>query len=67
MTLRETHHPLVVVPGLRGHVDDHWQTRLAARLPGARSSLHPAFPWSEPQRDVRWLPHLPHQSDQIVV
>jgi predicted alpha/beta hydrolase family esterase len=23
----------VIVPGLRGHVDDHWQTRLAASLP----------------------------------
>lgn len=27
--LREAH-PLVIVPGLRGHVEDHWQTRLAA-------------------------------------
>ena len=35
MTVRETHHPLVVVPGLRGHVEDHWQTRLAAKLPHA--------------------------------
>ena len=35
MTVRETHHPLVVVPGLRGHVEDHWQTRLAAKLPNA--------------------------------
>ena len=26
---------VVLVPGLRGHVEDHWQTRLAARLPGA--------------------------------
>ncbi len=34
MMLRETH-PLVIVPGLRGHVDDHWQTRLAAKLPNA--------------------------------
>ena len=32
--LRETH-PLVIVPGLRGHVEDHWQTRLAAKLPHA--------------------------------
>ena len=23
------------MPGLRGHVDDHWQTRLAAKLPDA--------------------------------
>ncbi len=27
---------VVLVPGLRGHVEDHWQTRLAATLPGAR-------------------------------
>ncbi|MGY1620495.1 RBBP9/YdeN family alpha/beta hydrolase [Geodermatophilus sp. SYSU D00691] len=26
---------VVLVPGLRGHVEDHWQTRLAATLPGA--------------------------------
>ena len=25
---------VVLVPGLRGHVEDHWQTRLAASLPG---------------------------------
>jgi predicted alpha/beta hydrolase family esterase len=35
MMLRETHHALVIVPGLRGHVEDHWQTRLAAKLPDA--------------------------------
>ena len=28
---------VVLVPGLRGHVEDHWQTRLAARLPNART------------------------------
>jgi predicted alpha/beta hydrolase family esterase len=28
---------VVVVPGLRGHVEDHWQTRLAASIPGART------------------------------
>ena len=27
---------VVLVPGLRSHVEDHWQTRLAASLPGAR-------------------------------
>ena len=27
---------VVLVPGLRGNVEDHWQTRLAASLPGAR-------------------------------
>jgi uncharacterized protein len=28
---------VVLVPGLRGHVEDHWQTRLAATLPDART------------------------------
>ena len=28
---------VVLVPGLRGHVEDHWQTHLAAALPGART------------------------------
>jgi uncharacterized protein len=28
---------VVLVPGLRGHVEDHWQTRLAATLPGTRT------------------------------
>jgi len=27
---------VVLVPGLRGRVEDHWQTRLAASMPGAR-------------------------------
>jgi predicted alpha/beta hydrolase family esterase len=28
---------VVLVPGLRGHVEDHWQTRLAATLPNVRT------------------------------
>jgi hypothetical protein len=28
---------VLFVPGLRGHVADHWQTLLAARMPGART------------------------------
>lgn len=28
---------LLIVPGLRDHVDDHWQTRLERKIPGARS------------------------------
>jgi uncharacterized protein len=28
---------VVLVPGLRGHVEDHWQTHLAAAFPGART------------------------------
>ena len=28
---------VVLVPGLRGHVEDHWQTVLAAALPDART------------------------------
>ncbi len=31
MVLRDTHHTLVIVPGLRGHVEEHWQTKLAAK------------------------------------
>ena len=38
--LREAH-PIVIVPGLRGHLEDHWQTRLAAKLPHAL--LVPSF------------------------
>ena len=33
---RQEEPTIVLVPGLRGHVEDHWQTRLAARLPNAR-------------------------------
>ena len=39
--LRETHQTLVIVPGLRGHVEDHWQSRLAAKRPEA--VVVPAF------------------------
>ena len=35
MMLREADTTTVIVPGLRRHVDDHWQTRLAAKLPDA--------------------------------
>lgn len=28
---------VVIVPGLRGHVDDHWQTILATRIAGTRT------------------------------
>jgi uncharacterized protein len=35
MMLREPRTTTVIVPGLRKHVEDHWQTRLAAKLPGA--------------------------------
>jgi uncharacterized protein len=28
---------VVLVPGLRGHVENHWQTRLAATLPNTRT------------------------------
>ncbi|SDD23939.1 RBBP9/YdeN family alpha/beta hydrolase [Rhodococcus tukisamuensis] len=28
---------IVIVPGLRGHVEDHWQTILAAGIPGTRT------------------------------
>lgn len=35
MMLRDPH-TIVIVPGLRGHVEEHWQTRLAAKLPNVR-------------------------------
>ena len=36
MMLGTSHTTVVIVPGLRGHVEDHWQTHLAMRLPDAR-------------------------------
>ncbi|MDY7801347.1 RBBP9/YdeN family alpha/beta hydrolase [Burkholderia stagnalis] len=36
MTLAKTP-TILIVPGLRDHVDDHWQTHLERRLPNARS------------------------------
>ena len=47
MMLREPS-TTVIVPGLRGHVDDHWQTRLAARLSNA--VVVPSF--DRPKRDL---------------
>jgi predicted alpha/beta hydrolase family esterase len=47
MMLRESH-TTVIVPGLRGEVDDHWQTRLAAKLPN--SIVVPSF--HRPKRDL---------------
>jgi len=40
-------YPIVIVPGLRGHVDEHWQTKLAAKLPNAR-----VVPLGRPKRDL---------------
>jgi uncharacterized protein len=42
---------VVLVPGLRGHVEDHWQTHLAATLPSAR--LMPALGRENPSLDER--------------
>ena len=42
---------VVLVPGLRAHVVDHWQTRLAAGLPGARL-VEPLGP-DDPRLDAR--------------
>jgi len=39
--------PIVFVPGLRGHVEEHWQTKLAAKLPNAR-----VVPLGRPKRDL---------------
>jgi hypothetical protein len=35
MTMAKTHPTIVIVPGLRDDVPDHWQTLLAARLPNS--------------------------------
>lgn len=35
--MQDTSPTVVIVPGLRDHVADHWQTLLAARLPKVRS------------------------------
>jgi predicted alpha/beta hydrolase family esterase len=42
---------VVLVPGLRGHVEDHWQTLLAAALPNAR--LVPPLGRDNPDLDER--------------
>jgi uncharacterized protein len=42
---------VVLVPGLRGHVEDHWQTRLAATLPNVRTV--PPLGRTEPSLDAR--------------
>jgi predicted alpha/beta hydrolase family esterase len=42
---------VVLVPGLRGHVEDHWQTHLAATLPSAR--LVPPLGRDNPDLDER--------------
>ena len=42
---------VVLVPGLRGHVEDHWQTRLAATLPSAW--MVPPLGRTEPSLQVR--------------
>jgi predicted alpha/beta hydrolase family esterase len=42
---------VVLVPGLRGPVEDHWQTRLAATLPNAR--MLPPLGRTEPSLDAR--------------
>jgi predicted alpha/beta hydrolase family esterase len=42
---------VVLVPGLRGHVEDHWQTRLAATLPDVRTV--PPLGRTEPSLQAR--------------
>jgi predicted alpha/beta hydrolase family esterase len=58
---------VVLVPGLRGHVEDHWQTRLAARLPGAW--MVPPLGRTEPslQIRIRLLDHIVEDVDGPVV
>jgi predicted alpha/beta hydrolase family esterase len=47
MMLRERRN-IVIVPGLRGHVEEHWQTRLATTLPHTR--VVPSF--GRPKHDL---------------
>ncbi|WP_405684164.1 alpha/beta hydrolase [Streptomyces sp. NBC_01387] len=42
---------IVVVPGLRGHVPDHWQTILAERLTAAGRTVRTVAPLTENQLD----------------
>ena len=58
---------VVLVPGLRAHVEDHWQTRLAARLPGAW--MVPPLGRTEPslQVRIRLLDHIVEDVDGPVV
>jgi predicted alpha/beta hydrolase family esterase len=58
---------VVLVPGLRGHVEDHWQTRLAATLPDAW--IVPPLGRNEPSLDVRvrLLDHIVRDVDGPVV
>lgn len=52
---------VVLVPGLRGHVEDHWQTHLAATLPSAR--LVPPLGRENPSLDER-VALLDHMVDE---
>jgi uncharacterized protein len=58
---------VVLVPGLRGHVEDHWQTRLAAQLPSALCV--PPLGRTEPSLQVRLrlLDHIVEDVDGLVV
>ena len=58
---------VVLVPGLRGHVEDHWQTRLAATLPGARTVLPLGRTDAGLQSRVTLLDHLVEQIDGPVI
>jgi uncharacterized protein len=52
---------VVLVPGLRGHVEDHWQTRLAASMPGARMVLPLGRTNAALQARVTLLDHVVEQ------
>jgi len=58
MRMREQQN-IVIVPGLRGHVEKHWQTVLAARLPGARTV-------ASYDRDKRDLAGRVHDLEKVV-
>lgn len=60
-----TQTPIIIVPGLRGPVPQHWQTHLAAALPNAR-----VLPFGRNQHDLHGriadLHHLIEQADEPV-
>lgn len=59
---------LVIVPGLRGHVEDHWQTHLARAVPAALT-LPPVedAPWSLSRRTAALAQMLAGATKPVVL
>jgi predicted alpha/beta hydrolase family esterase len=49
---------LLIAPGLRGHVDQHWQTLLERRLPNACLVPPLACDWGSELVDLGHIGHL---------